>query len=211
MSEERYKVARLDEIEPKGSRRTWTQIRAHLGIQSFGVNAWTAGPGEELISEHDEDTSGQQELYFVLTGSATFTVDGAEVQAPAGTFVFAGDPATQRKAVASEPDTTVLALGAKPGEAYRVLGWEWTSEAFPLFGEERYAEAYDILARADEQHPDTPGVLYNLACAEARIGKHPEAVEHLRRAIELYDGFVQIARDDPDLEPIRDHPSLSLA
>jgi hypothetical protein len=53
-------------------------------------------------------------------------------------------------------------------------------------------------------------VLYNLACAEARIGKKDEAVEHLTRAIELYEGFTEIAKDDPDLQPIRDHPSLAL-
>ncbi len=211
MSEERYTVTRLDEIERAGSRKHWTQIRAHFGIEAFGINAWTGGGGEGLINDHNESDSGQQELYFVLTGRATFTIDGEEVDAPAGTFVYAGDPATQRQAVAAELDTTVLALGAKPGEAYRVLGWELTSEAFPLFGEERYEEAYAILSKANEQHPDTPGVLYNLACAEARLGKNEEAVEHLRRALELYDGFAPIARDDPDLEPIRDHPSLSLA
>ena len=211
MSEERYTVRRLDEIERRGSRNHWTQIRAHFGIEAFGVNAWTGGPGEGVISDHNEADSGHQELYFVLTGRATFTVDGNDLDAPAGTFVFAGNPATQRKAVAAEPDTTVLALGSKPGEAYRVLGWEFSSEAFPLFGEERYEEAYAILSRANEQHPDAPGVLYNLACAEARLGKNEEAVEHLRRALELYEQFAEIARDDPDLEPIRGHPSLSLA
>jgi tetratricopeptide (TPR) repeat protein len=92
-----------------------------------------------------------------------------------------------------------------------VLGWEWSYEAFPLFGEERYEEAYALLSQAAEQHPDAAGVLYNLACAEARLGKNTEAVEHLRRAIELFGGFAEIARNDPDLEPIRDHPSLSLA
>lgn len=211
MSEERYAVKRLDEIDRAGSRKAWTQIRAQFGIEAFGINAWTGDPGEGVINDHNESDSGHQELYFVLTGRATFTIDGDDLDAPAGTFVYAGDPATQRKAVAAEPNTTVLALGSKPGEAYRVLGWEFSSEAFPLFGEERYEEAYAILSKANEQHPDTPGVLYNLACAEARLGRNEEAVEHLRRAIELYDGFIEIARDDPDLEPVRDHPSLSLA
>jgi tetratricopeptide (TPR) repeat protein len=210
VSEERYTVARLDEIEGRG-RGNWSPVRAHFGIGAFGVNAWSSGPGDEVINDHNEADSGHQELYFVMTGRATFTVDGEEVDAPAGTFVFAGEPATQRGAVAAEPDTTVLAIGAKPGEAYHVLGWEWSSEAFPLFGEERYEEAYDLLAKANRAHPDAPGVLYNLACAEARLGKNDEAVEHLKRALELFEDFAEIARNDPDLEPIRDHPSLSLA
>lgn len=209
MSEERYAVARLDEIERvRGGRLR--PIRAHFGMGVLGVTAWTAGPGEPVVNDHDEKDSGQQELYFVLTGRATFTVEGGEVDAPAGTFVFVGDAAVQRKAIAAEPDTTVLALGAKQGEAYRGLGWEWSQDAFPLFGEERYEEAYEFLSRAAERHPEAANVLYNLACAEARIGKKDEAVEHLTRAIELYEGFTEIAKDDPDLEPIRDHPSLAL-
>jgi tetratricopeptide (TPR) repeat protein len=183
----------------------------HFGIEAFGVNAWTGGPGDQVIGDHNETPSGHQELYVVVTGRATFTIDGDEVDAPAGTLVFAGEPSAQRKAVAAERDTTVLAIGGKPGEAYRPLGWEWSSEAYPLFGEERYQEAYELLSRAAEEHPDAGGVLYNLACAEARLGKTDEAVEHLKRALELFHGFAEIARNDPDLESIRDHPSLSLA
>jgi tetratricopeptide (TPR) repeat protein len=209
VSEERYSVVRLDEI-PKIGRGNHSPIRAHLGIQAFGINAWSGDTGEQVINDHDEADSGHQELYFVLSGRATFTVAGDEIDAPAGTFVYPEDPAVQRKAVAAEPGTTVLALGAKPGEAYQARGWEWSSEAFPLFGEERYQEAHDLLAEANRQHPDTPSVLYNLACAEARLGKEDEAVEHLARAIELYDGFTKIAREDPDLDSIREHPSLSI-
>jgi tetratricopeptide (TPR) repeat protein len=210
VSEERYSVARLDEMPGKG-RGNWAQIRAHFGIEAFGVNAWTGDEGDTLINDHNEEGSGQQELYYVVSGRATFTVDGEDVDAPAGTFVYPDDPARQRRAVAAEPGTTVLALGGKPGEAYRTLGWEWTSEAFPFFGEERYQEAYDVLAAAEREHPDMPGVLYNLACAEARLGKTDEAVAHLARAIELYPAFTKLARDDPDFDSIRDHPSLSIA
>ena len=210
MSEERYSVARLDEMPRKG-RGNWAQIRAHFAIEAFGVNAWTGDEGDTVINDHNEEGSGQQELYYVVSGRATFTVDGEDVDAPAGTFVYPADPARQRTAVAAEAGTTVLALGGKPGEAYRTLGWEWTSEAFPFFGEERYQEAYDVLAAAEREHPDMPGVLYNLACAEARLGKTDEAVAHLARAIELYPAFTKLARDDPDFDSIRDHPSLSIA
>ncbi len=209
MSDERYTVARLDQIE---RRDKWTPIRGHFGIESFGVNSWTAAAaGDEVINDHDEARSGHEELYVVLSGHATFTVDGDEVDAPTGTLVFVHEPAAQRMAVAAEAGTTVLAIGAKPGEAYRPLGWEWSAEAFPFFQSGEPERAYELLAAANEKHPDSSSVLYNLACAEALLGKREEAVEHLRRAVELYDGFAEYARDDPDFDSIREHPGFVAA
>jgi tetratricopeptide (TPR) repeat protein len=207
MKPERYSVARLDEIERK-TRPFWIPVRAHFGIEAFGVNAWSGGPGDEVITDHNEDGSGHEELYVVMEGRATFTVDGEQLDAPAGTIVFAHDPATQRKAVAVEDGTTVLSIGAKPGEAFRPLGWEWTSEAFQFFERGEPERAYELLAEANEQHPDYASVLYNLACAEALLGKKEEAVAHLRRAVELFEGFAEYARDDSDFDSIRDHPGF---
>ena len=209
MNDERYTVTRLDEIE---RRDKWTPIRGHFGIEAFGVNSWTSSAvGDELINDHNEERSGHEELYLVLGGRATFTVDSEEVDAPAGTIVFVDEPGAQRKAVAAEPDTTVLAIGAKPGEAYEPLGWEWSAKAFPYFQSGEPERAYELLAAANEEHPESPSVLYNLACAEALLGKQDEAVEHLRRAVELYDGFAEIARDDPDFDSIRSHPGFVAA
>ena len=88
-------------------------------MQSFGINAWTAADGEKLVGEHDEKRSGHEELYIVFPGSARFTVDGDELEAPAGTVVFVRDPASKRTAaVATEDGTTVVSVGGKPGEAY---------------------------------------------------------------------------------------------
>jgi tetratricopeptide (TPR) repeat protein len=207
VSGDKYAIAKLDEAERSGS---WKRVRGHFGIDAFGVNAWTAeATGEEVISDHNEERSGQEELYVVLSGRATFTVAGREVDAPAGTLVFVNEPRTQRKAVAAEDGTTVLAIGAKPGEAYRPLGWEWSSDAFPYFGSGEPERAYELLAAADAEHPDSPSVLYNLACAEALTGRTEEAVEHLRRAVELYEPFAEIARDDSDFDSIRDHPEYA--
>jgi len=106
----------------------WQPIRHHLGVHAFGINAWVAREaGDEVIEDHVEakdSPSRHEELYFVVSGRATFTVDGEKVDAPAGTLVFVPDPESRRQAVAAEADTTVLALGGPPGEAYTVSEWE---------------------------------------------------------------------------------------
>jgi tetratricopeptide (TPR) repeat protein len=207
MSDERYSVAKPGEIAQLHGG--WTPIRGHFGIEAFGVNSWTAdSAGDVVVNEHEEANSGQEELYVVIEGRATFTLDGEEIDAPAGTIVFVNEPGTQRKAVAAEPSTTVLAVGAKPGEAYRPVGWEWSSEAFPFFASGEPERAYELLSAANEEHPDAASVLYNLACAEALIGKGDEALEHVRRAIELYPDFAKYAREDSDFDSIRDRPEF---
>jgi mannose-6-phosphate isomerase-like protein (cupin superfamily) len=70
--------------------------------------------------------SGPEELYVVLRGRATFTLDGREVDAPAGTLVYVHDPAVARVAMPAEPDTAVLAISGTPGLDYRVATWERT-------------------------------------------------------------------------------------
>jgi mannose-6-phosphate isomerase-like protein (cupin superfamily) len=100
-----WKAARLDDIERRGRD---IPVREHLGIHAFGINAYTPGEDGTLINEHDEAGSGQEELYIVLDGKATFEVDGEAVDAPAGTLVFVG-PESRRKATG---DGTVLAVGA---------------------------------------------------------------------------------------------------
>ena len=76
-------------------------VRLHFGINSFGINAYSAPAGERVIEEHDELGHGagrHEELYFVAAGHATFELGGEEVEAPAGTVVFVRDPAVRRGA-----------------------------------------------------------------------------------------------------------------
>ena len=122
MSDAGYQVTHIDQI-PEGEP-DWHTVRIHFGIQSFGVNAYTATQEGEIVGEHDEADTAHEELFYVSKGSATFTIDGESVEAPAGTFVYVPDPASIRSAVAREPGTTVLCLGAAPGEAYSVSSWE---------------------------------------------------------------------------------------
>src|SRR5581483_11940208 len=161
----------------------WTPIRRELGVQAFGVNAWSGD--ETLIPEHDEAPSGHEELYVVTAGRATFTVGGLEVDAPAGTLVFVRDATAMRGAVSAEAGTTVLVIAGRSGGAYRPRSWELNSELLPLFDEGRHDELRQRLTAALEVYEDRGVVLYNLACAETLLGELEAALEHLQEAVEL--------------------------
>jgi hypothetical protein len=206
-----FEVLRLDEIERSGNRGEWIPIRRALDIASFGVNAWSGEEGAELIPEHDEVPTGHEELYLVLDGHATFTVGGETINAPAGTLVLARDPAVRRGAVAAAAGTTILSVGAKPGEAFRVSPWEVTSDVFPLLDRGEYAEAKRLLEDAVREFPDQGVHLYNLACAEARLGESDAAMGHLLRACELEGRFAEYAPGDEDLASLRDDPRFPTA
>jgi hypothetical protein len=131
-----FVTARLDEIPtlaaPSADEPGWKPLRHHLGVGAFGVNAWVAAaPGDVAIERHDEapgdGTAGHEELYVVVRGAARFTVGGEDVDAPAGTLVFVSDPALTREAVATEPGTVVLTVGAGRGEAFTPSPWEQRS------------------------------------------------------------------------------------
>jgi mannose-6-phosphate isomerase-like protein (cupin superfamily) len=206
---EKFKVASLEEMEiPTSQSLRWATVRAHLAIEAFGVNAWSADePGKEVISEHNEvDNNGNQhqELYVVLKGRATFTVDGEEFEAEPGTCVFVHDPAARRKAVATEPETTVLAVGAKAGEVFTPSQWERSAPAFGFFATKEYDKAFDVLAEAHEEYPDDAVVLYNLACAESMLGRTDDAIVHLERSIAGQERFREAARTDTDFDPVRE-------
>jgi mannose-6-phosphate isomerase-like protein (cupin superfamily) len=203
-----YAVAHLDEIdEQNDGREPWRPVRHHFGITSFGVNAWTGrNAGDRIINEHDE-AEENEELYVVLQGRAVFELDGERVDAPPGTLVFA-DPGVKRTAFAEEPETTIIALGGTPGQAYEPDGWELWSPLNPLYQAGAYAEAADRGRALIEAHPQYPTLFYNVACCESLAGRTTDAVEHLRRAIEMSERSRALAKDDSDFDPIRDDPAF---
>jgi tetratricopeptide (TPR) repeat protein len=205
----RFEVAHLDDLQRFEGEIVTIPVRIPLGISSFGVNAYAAGKGGEVIEEHDELGAGagrHEELYCVVRGHASFELDGREVDAPAGTFVFVNDPAVRRHATAKAPDTTVLVVGGVPEQAFEPSPWEAWLEALPRFEAGDYAGAIEVMARALEKHPDNYNVLYNLACAEARAGEVDSALEHLSRAVELEPRARAWAQADEDFASIRSDP-----
>ncbi len=206
----RYAVARQEEIEElTHGREPFRPVRHHFGITSFGVNAWTAREGgDRIINEHDEsDPDSDEELYLVVRGRAMFELDGDRVAAPTGTLIFA-PPGVKRTAFAEEPETTVIALGGTPGKAYEPDGWELWAPLRPLYEAGEYAEVADRGRVLVEAHPQYADLFYNVACCESLAGRTTEAIDHLRRSIEMSERFRAYAKDDSDFDPIRDEPAF---
>jgi tetratricopeptide (TPR) repeat protein len=208
-----FRVTRVSELEDIAAAGIHLRpLRRPLGITAFGANAFSAGAGERLIEEHTEAGSGgsghHEELYVVLTGHATFTLDGEDVDAPAGTIVFCGDPETHRGAVAIADGTTALVIGGPPGAAGPISPWEWYFAASAFADRGDYAAAYDFTAQGLADHPDHPSMHYNLACYAAMAGRREAALDHLRRAVEGNPATLDWAATDSDLDPIRDDPAF---
>jgi tetratricopeptide (TPR) repeat protein len=197
----------IDEISAVGATLRWKPVRRTLGINAFGVNAYVADAGERVVEEHDELSSGaggHEELYVVMTGHARFTIDGEELDAPAGTLVFLPDPAARRGAMAQRDGTTVLAVGSDPAQLYEVSAWEDVFVAEDQSTRGDHDAAVATLRAALPRHPGNPALHYNLACFLARGGHHDEALAELRRAEDADPDKVRgWAAGDADLDPLR--------
>jgi hypothetical protein len=158
------------------------------------------------VIERHAERNGDEELYVVVRGRATFTIGDETVDAPAGTFVHLS-PGTVREALAAEDDTVVLAVGAKPGEAWAQKGWEDFHVAFARRAAGRVEEARALVAEAMARDPGAWQGSYNAACFEALEGDLDAAFDHLRRAHDQAPETIErYAPDDQDLAPLRDDP-----
>jgi tetratricopeptide (TPR) repeat protein len=188
----------------------WAPIRLGLDVRAFGVNGWTgANAGDVVIPEHDEVPTGHEELYVVVSGHATFTVAGDEVDGLTGTIVFVSDPSAKRGAVAREPDTTVLTVGAKAGEAFTPQPWETNRDVFSLLDTGKPEEAKRVLLDALERYEDKSTLFYNLACADALLGDTDAAIGHLRTALKGDPSLAVYLPEDKDLASLRDDPRFT--
>jgi quercetin dioxygenase-like cupin family protein len=206
-----YEVAHIDELEELPINKgefVWRPVRRRFGISAFGTNAYTARAGQRVIEEHTE-SGGHEELYVVLRGRATFTLDGEEVDAPAGTLVFAR-PGTKRGAIAVEDGTAVLGVGAKPGVVFEPSPWEDIFAAGSYADMGQVEKARTLIEGAVAARPDEWQGHYNFACFEALHGDPEAAIAELQRAHELEPAQVsEYARGDSDFDSIREDPRFS--
>jgi hypothetical protein len=131
----------------------------------------------------------------------------------------------------TEPDLVVVAVGAfadpsfptptesgydsrrhpwiELPESMRLFAPElWWEHGQPLYEAGKHAEAADVGLELIGARPDQPSLYYNVACCESLAGRAEDAVEHLRRAIEMWEGCREMARNDSDFDPIRELPAF---
>jgi len=202
--------AELERIPPLHAWHTvrWTPLRRHFGISAFGVNVYAVDKaGETVITSHNEEEGdpprGHEELYIVLSGRATFVVDDAEIDAPAGMCVYVGDPAAERMATAVEENTRVLVVGGKPGEAFKPSAWEFAAALFQHYEAREFEAALALAREGMALHPNDARLVYNVACLEALTGDAESALAHLGAAVEIRPDLAEIAASDDDFGPLR--------
>ena len=210
MSHPGYEILSIDELDrypgSAADAPILLPLRRRVGFRPFGVNCWTAAAaGTHVIERHDE-RDGDEELYVVVRGRATFTVADETIDAPAGTLVHV-PPDTMREAVADDADTIVLALGAKPGEAWEPAPWEDFHVAFALARAGDVTVARPIVEAAIAAHPNAWQGRYNAACFEALERNSNAAFAQLERALELGPPEVRdYVRDDSDFATLHADP-----
>jgi tetratricopeptide (TPR) repeat protein len=212
-TETTYRVLSLPQEASEGDGdRVFIRLRRTLDLGAFGASAsYQAKTGEEVIGEHDElgpGADGQEELYVVVQGDATFTLDGEEVPAPHGTVVLV-PPGTMRKAVATSDDTIVFAVGGRRGEAYRLPPGAELFDFFERYNEKDYEGALAACHVALDKYPGNALFLYNIACMQSMLGRSDEALETLGTSVEKWPRFKENAQKDDDFTSLREDPRFT--
>lgn len=115
-------VKGIDEVEPYSGPNALEGIKFRTVGRALGVSAWglsviELAPGASEYPEHDHTAEGQEEVYFVVRGSATLRTGEDERRLEQGTFVRVG-PAEMRKWIPGDAGVVLIAMGGTPGKAY---------------------------------------------------------------------------------------------
>lgn len=186
MGDRRYQVLSLDEVErypAMSGAPVLLPLRRRLGLRGFGLNCWSAPVGAAVIERHSEP-DGDEEVYVVVRGRACFEVDGDRFEAGPATIVYVS-PGTLREAVALDPETLVLAVGGRPGEAFEPKSWEEAQIEFAQARASGLEEARATLYERLERSPEAWQPAYNAASFETLAGNADAAFELLTRTLNL--------------------------
>lgn len=117
---QRYSVVDVDSVEPAGPGGRVRFLRRAVGATAFGFNWFDLAPGSDG-PEHDETSTGQEEVMIVLAGAGTLTIDGEELPLVARRVVRL-DPEAVRQVRAGQDGLTFVTVGAPRDEPYVARG-----------------------------------------------------------------------------------------
>ena len=200
-----YEILTLEEVETAEHRDSnLIPVRYLLGFRPAGVNAWIADAGGQLIPPHEED-SGNEELYVVVRGRASFVVGDETKDAPAGSLIFV-EAGHNRTATAEEDGTIIFVVGATVGEAFNGGGWDTFAVAYTLQRAGDMDGCRRIMVEEMERRPESWELPYNMACLEALAGNADEAFAMLDRLSPAPPELREYLENDSDLDTLRDDP-----
>ena len=208
MTERNYAVVSLDQLERYPAMTgapVLMPLRRPLDVRAFGINCWTAPVGAPVIERHSEP-DGDEEVYIVVRGRVRFTVGEESFDAGPATLVHVR-PDTLREALAAEPETLVIAVGARPGEAFEPKSWEDFQIAFAEAHARGEEEARALIAEMLARDPDAWQPAYDAACFETLTGNIDAAFDHLSCALALGPPRVRdLAANGDDFAPLHSDP-----
>ena len=109
-----YKALDADDIPLTWG--TFRMVRHELGGTAFGLNQIDYPPGK-VGPEHDELESGQEEVYYCLSGTGALIIDGERVELRPGRYVLVS-PEARRSPEAGPDGMAVICVGGVPGGVY---------------------------------------------------------------------------------------------
>ena len=115
-----YTVVKIDDIEAI-AYGTFRRARAALGVTSFGLQVLDLPPNLDAYPEHDHAEDGQEEVYFVLSGSGEVEIEGERIPLDPETVVSIKS-GTRRKLWPGPDGMRVIAIGGVPGAVYEGKG-----------------------------------------------------------------------------------------
>ncbi len=122
-------VKRIDEFDsPNGGG--FCRARATLGVSAFGMQVEQFPPNFQHHPEHDHGDDGQEEVYTVLSGSATLHAGGCEYRLVPGVFARVG-PGERRRITTGDDAVQLLAIGGTPGAIYSAPTFTELGAALP--------------------------------------------------------------------------------
>ena len=182
-----YTVVKIEEIEEiDDGREPFRPVRHHLGITSFGVNSWTGARGRRPDHQRARRGRAGRERGAVRRRQRAREVRARRRERGCpGRHARLREARLKRTAYAEEPNTTLLAIGGAPGRGVRArrLGALGAAQCRLSGGQVRRGRRPRPGARRGQ--PEYAGLLYNVACAESLAGRKEDAIEHLRRSLEL--------------------------